>query len=155
MDFTNFATMKTWVWLSVLLLGGCKGFLGEKTSTDFIDVPKYDAQAVAFVPVQPALTGFVKPVDVLAGFDELLYVADQGAGQIVCLDQSGRELSRFSLPGVKAIAQCLPDQSEWNWRVWSPKCNHCPKKCTSVLFSDCLYCRGCQCFLKQNCRFGK
>ncbi|MCS7074851.1 MAG: hypothetical protein NZ108_10335, partial [Bacteroidia bacterium] len=98
--------MKKWLGLIVLVVSSCKGFLGEKTSTSFIDVPQYDSKAVALVPVQPALTGFSKPVDVLAGFDELIYVADEGAGQIISFDQSGRELGRFSLSGVKALAQC-------------------------------------------------
>jgi hypothetical protein len=88
-----------------LLLGACEKPLGDKTDLSFIDVPVYDMEVIAFVPIQPAIKELVYPTDLMIGFDELLYVADQGANRIVCFDQSGKKLGSFTVPGVKAIAQ--------------------------------------------------
>jgi hypothetical protein len=57
------------------------------------------------VPIQPIIEGFLEPTDVIVGYDELIYVVDKGSEQIVCFDVSGRELGRFTLPGVTKIAQ--------------------------------------------------
>ena len=89
----------------VFLLHSCEGFFGKKTNSDFIDVPIYTNKAVAYVPVQPVWSGFVNPVDVIAGYDELVYVADAGSQNIISFDQSGNELGRFPVPGISAIAQ--------------------------------------------------
>lgn len=91
--------------LSILLLMGCDGFFGKKTSTDFIEVPIYSPREVAYVPVQPALKGFSSPVDIIAGFDELMYVVDDAAEEIISLDESGRILARLKVRGVRAVAQ--------------------------------------------------
>jgi len=89
----------------LVLLASCEGFFGKKTSTDFIEVPEYSPREVAYVPIQPALKTFEEPVDIIAGFDELIYVVDKATEEIISLDESGRELERFTLKGVKAIAQ--------------------------------------------------
>jgi hypothetical protein len=89
----------------VLLLTACEGFFGKETSTDFIEVPIYSPREVAYVPVQPALNSFQEPVDIIAGFDELIYVVDQATEEIVSLDESGRELGRITVPGVQAVSQ--------------------------------------------------
>lgn len=88
-----------------VLMSSCEGFFGKKTSTDFIEIPEYSAREVAYVPVQPALTDFEEPVDIVAGFDELLYVVDQGTEEIIALDESGRVLARKYVKGVRAVAQ--------------------------------------------------
>jgi hypothetical protein len=88
-----------------LLLSGCEGFFGVKTNTDFLDVPVYDDRTVAYVPIQPAITGLVEPVDVIAGWDELIYVADKGTEEIIAYDQAANELGRYRVPGLIAIAQ--------------------------------------------------
>ena len=94
------------VWsLLVLVLGGCGDFWGRKTRLDFIEVPQYDNALVSYVPILPYWEGFVAPVDICVGYDRLVYVADSGAGAIVCLDVAGRELGRFVLPGVHAVTQ--------------------------------------------------
>ena len=93
--------------LAVILspLAACEGFFGKKTPTDFLDEPVYNDQTVAYVPIQPVLDDFDYPVDVIAGWDELIYVADQGTEEIVSLDQAGNELGRFHIPGLGSIAQ--------------------------------------------------
>ncbi len=92
--------------LSGVLLTSCKGFFGKKTNvSDIVDAPEYDNSLVSYIPIFPYLTGFSDPVQVLAGYDELLYVVDAGSDQIIAFDYAGRRLGSFSLKGVKAIAQ--------------------------------------------------
>lgn len=90
--------------LPILFLG-CEGFFGVKTPTDFLDEPQYDAQSVAYVPIRPAITNLERPVDIIAGWDELIYVADAATEEIVSYDQAGNELGRFAVPGLTEIAQ--------------------------------------------------
>ncbi|RMG27208.1 MAG: hypothetical protein D6730_07700 [Bacteroidetes bacterium] len=98
-----------WLYLGLLLpvcwLQGCESFWGSETDTDFLDVPIYNDQTVAYVPIQPVWEGFSRPVDVVAGWDELIYVADAGTEEVVSFDQAGNELGRFPVPGLTAIAQ--------------------------------------------------
>lgn len=89
----------------LLFLSSCEGFFGKKTNVDFVDVPIYTNKPVAYVPVQPVWNGFINPVDVIAGFDELVYVADAGSQEIISFDQAGNELGRFSIPGITSLSQ--------------------------------------------------
>ena len=88
-----------------VLLTSCEGFFGKKTDGSFIDVPVYDNRQVAYVPIQPVLDGYVEPTDVVAGYDELIYIVDAGTEEIIALDQSGVEVGRRMIPGVKTMAQ--------------------------------------------------
>jgi len=101
--------MRVLIWCLVLsgmlTATACSNFFGEKTDTDFIDVPEFASDVDAYVPILPILTGFSDPVDVLAGYDELFYVVDQGTSQIIAHDQAGRPMASYTLPGVKAVAQ--------------------------------------------------
>lgn len=94
-----------WTFLILLVLTACDGFLGNKTDTEFLDEPVFEDQTVAYVPIQPVLDGFTYPVDIIAGFDELIYVADQGTEEIISFDQAGNETGRFRVPGLTGIAQ--------------------------------------------------
>ncbi|MCX7605833.1 MAG: hypothetical protein N2170_01035 [Bacteroidia bacterium] len=91
--------------LSLLFIVSCGDFWGRKTDLGFIDVPQYDNALVSFVPIFPYWGGFSGPVDICIGYDELIYVADSVAGEIICLDQAGRRIGRYPLPGVHALAQ--------------------------------------------------
>jgi len=88
-----------------LALASCEGFFGKKTDLSFIDAPNYQNRDVAYVPVQPIIEGFVEPTDVIAGYDELIYVVDAASDEIISFDQSGRELGRKTVPGVTKIVQ--------------------------------------------------
>ncbi len=90
---------------ATLLSAGCEGFFGKKLDPSFIDVPVYNTRQVAYVPIQPVWSNYQHPVDIAIGFDELIYVADDLAEEIICLDQAGTELGRMSVPGVHAILQ--------------------------------------------------
>jgi hypothetical protein len=100
--------MKYWTFaLSLLALSvtSCEDYFGSKTDLDFIEVPNYGIREIAYVPIQPAFDGFVHPTDICIGFDELIYVVDAGTQEIICLDESGAEQGRFSVPGVKTVRQ--------------------------------------------------
>lgn len=91
---------------ALLLASSCEDYLGNKTDLDFIEVPDYDAvRQVGYVPVLPVLNQFVRPTDVLAGFDELIYVVDNGTEEVIVFDEAGRELARKFVPGAKSVAQ--------------------------------------------------
>lgn len=90
----------------ILLSTGCEGdFFGEKTSKDFLDTPVRQEQTAGYVPIQPSLSDLQKPVDVIVGYDELIYVADEETESIVQYDLSGTRLGSFKIPGLKSIAQ--------------------------------------------------
>lgn len=83
----------------------CENYFGDKTDISFIDKPEFQQRQVAYVPIFPILDNFVKPTDILAGFDELLYVADAGTDEIYSLDESGRILGSFKIPNIQTITQ--------------------------------------------------
>ena len=95
----------------ILLLSGmaalssCESFTGDKTSTDFLDTPTAQRENVAYVPLQPPFEGLQYPTDVIAGFDELIYVADSAAEKIKSYDVAGTQLGSIEVPGLTAIAQ--------------------------------------------------
>ena len=84
---------------------GCKDYLGNETDLGFIEPPNFEQRQVAYVPILPEITDFIEPVKIIYGFDELLYVVDAGAEEIVAIDQSGKILGSKQIPGVNAIAQ--------------------------------------------------
>lgn len=89
-----------------LTLSSCEDFFGEKTELDFIEVPDYDAnRSIAYVPILPVLDGFIKPTDVCVGFDELIYIVDEGSEEVIVMDQAGRILGRKFIPGATSVAQ--------------------------------------------------
>jgi len=96
------------LFLALIAVGftSCEKYFGDETDLSFIDVPDYDAdRQVAYVPIQPELTDFERPVDVCVGFDELIYVVDEAREEVVCLDEAGRVLGRKFIPGAKSVAQ--------------------------------------------------
>lgn len=93
------------VWMAAFMFVGCEDYFGEKTDLGFIEIPEYSTRDIAYVPIQPSLDNFGRPVSIVAGFDELIYVADELTEEIVCIDESGREQGRFSVPGLKFVTQ--------------------------------------------------
>ena len=90
--------------LVTVIISSCVGIFGKKTDLDFIDKPVYQDRDIAYVPIQPVLDQFVRPSQVLAGFDELISVVDQGTSEIISFDVSGKELGRIEIPGLYSIA---------------------------------------------------
>ena len=97
-------------YLILILMGlstfySCDNYLGDETDLSFIEVPQQTFREVAYVPVQPILNQFVSPSAIIAGFDELIYIVDEGTQEVIVMDKSGRELSRKFVQGAKTIAQ--------------------------------------------------
>tara|TARA_B110000503_G_scaffold142396_1_gene239055 strand:+ start:249 stop:1430 length:1182 start_codon:yes stop_codon:yes gene_type:complete len=89
----------------MVFLSSCESYFGDKTDLSFIELPEQNFREVAYVPVQPILNQFASPTDVVAGFDELIYVVDNGSQEVIALDQSGREIGRKFIQGAKTMAQ--------------------------------------------------
>ncbi len=87
------------------VFSSCEKPFGDKTDIGFIEVPVYDNNVIAFVPIQPAFQGLQNPVDIVAGYDELIYVADQSAEKIIAYDKSGIVQGELAIKGIKSIAQ--------------------------------------------------
>jgi hypothetical protein len=87
-------------------LSSCSYF-GKKTDLGFIAVPKYSDKQVAYVPVLPAISGLQYPVDVIVGYDQIIYVADQGTGEIKYYDLSGGYIGKlpYKIPNLQSITQ--------------------------------------------------
>ncbi len=83
----------------------CEKYLGEKTNLDFIEIPEFTNRQVAYVPIQPTLTQFERPVDIIIGFDEILYVVDEATEEVIALDVAGREIGRIKIQGARRVAQ--------------------------------------------------
>lgn len=97
--------LKLLPFLALILLFGCEDYLGNKTDLGFIEVPEFTDRDIAYVPIQPPITGLVRPVDMCIGFDELLYVVDEGTEEVICFDESGREIGRKFVQGAKSVSQ--------------------------------------------------
>ncbi|MCI4668335.1 MAG: hypothetical protein MRZ79_09365 [Bacteroidia bacterium] len=89
----------------ILLSLGCENFFGEKTKIDFLDEPNFEESEIGYVPILPVWDDMEYPVDIIVGWDELIYIADSVAEEIISYDQAGNELGRFKIPGLIAIAQ--------------------------------------------------
>ncbi len=91
--------------LILFTLAGCDKYFGKKTDLDFIEVPEFQPREIAYVPIQPVWDGFVEPVDIIAGFDELFYVVDKAREEIISMDEAGRILGRLKIQGVTSVSQ--------------------------------------------------
>ncbi|MDX2188707.1 MAG: hypothetical protein SFY32_02480 [Bacteroidota bacterium] len=91
--------------LFICILSSCSGFLGNKTDISFIAIPDYSVRAVAYVPIQPVISGYSDPSDICIGFDNLIYVVDKGTEEIISYNESMVELGRLKIQGVTAVAQ--------------------------------------------------
>ncbi len=79
----------------------------DKAVDDILAKGKIDPNLVpsnvGYVPVQPFFTGFSHPVDIVMGFDELLYIVDDKGLNIV--DQAGRLQQTIYIPGATDVTQ--------------------------------------------------
>ncbi len=95
---------------SPILLSSCNFLVGNKeddTVNDIFEQGRIDPilvpQGVGYVPVQPYFTGFSNPVDVHAGYDEMIYVVDDFGVHV--LDLAGRRFRTISIPGARQVVQ--------------------------------------------------
>ncbi|MBI3232966.1 MAG: hypothetical protein HYZ42_02820 [Bacteroidetes bacterium] len=90
-----------------VFLSSCLGSKKDKTVDEIFEQgridPKLVPTGVGYVPVQPYFNGFNHPMDVLVGFDELIYVVDEDGLHI--LDQAGRKQQKISFKGATDVTQ--------------------------------------------------
>lgn len=93
-----------------LLLPSCAALFGDKEDEQVDEIFKQGAidpnlipQTVGYVPVYPFFQGFVNPVDVFVGYDELIYVVDDNGLNI--LDQKGTKYQTIAIPGATDVTQ--------------------------------------------------
>jgi hypothetical protein len=65
--------------------------------------PKLVPTGVGYVPISPFFKGFSNPVDVIVGYDELIYVVDDNGLNI--LDQTGVIKATIAIPGATDVTQ--------------------------------------------------
>jgi hypothetical protein len=65
--------------------------------------PELIPAEIGYVPVQPFWTGFSNPVDVYAGYDEMIYVVDDNGLNV--LDQAGTLHNIIFIPGATDVVQ--------------------------------------------------
>lgn len=91
--------------LLCLCISSCTNFFGKKTNLDFIPKPNYSNKPVAYVPLQPDIKGFQFPTDVIVGWDQIIYVADEGAQKIFSYDLADNPMASLYIPGLTSVAQ--------------------------------------------------
>ncbi|MEQ8360714.1 MAG: hypothetical protein RH860_14580 [Cytophagales bacterium] len=99
-------------WINIIFLmaiglgiSSCQDFFGKKTDLGFLGEPDFQIRPVAYVPILPTIEGFGNPTDIIAGFDQLIYVVDSSSSEVIAYDFSLVEIGRRVIPGAKAIAQ--------------------------------------------------
>ncbi len=93
------------LYLLLFLLISCEGFFGTKTDPSFLGTPEFQLRPVSYVPIEPGIPGLVRPTDVVAGLDQLIYVVDSGTSEIIAYDYAMVEVGRRMIPGAKKLAQ--------------------------------------------------
>lgn len=95
---------------ALLFLSSCQFFFGKKTDDTIDEIfiqgnidPNLIPAGVGYVPVQPFFTGFSNPIDICAGYDEMIYVVDDFGLHV--LDQAGRRYRTIPIPGAKEVVQ--------------------------------------------------
>lgn len=96
--------------VSLAAISSCAALFGNKDDEQVDDIFKHGAidpnlipQNVGYVPVFPFFQGFSHPVDVIVGYDELLYVVDDNGLNI--LDQKGTKYQTIFIPGATDVTQ--------------------------------------------------
>lgn len=96
------------LWCGVVISSSCNFFFGKKendTTNEIFEQGKIDPelvpQNVGYVPVLPFFNGFVNPVDVYVGYDEMVYVVDDMGVHV--LDQKGTRYRTIAIPGATDV----------------------------------------------------
>lgn len=91
-------------------LSACEGFWGDKEDETVAEIfeegaidPNLSPQNVGYVLIQPIWQGFSNPVDIYAGYDEMIYVVDDLGVHV--LDQKGEKHRLISIPGAHEVVQ--------------------------------------------------
>lgn len=104
-----------WLLAGSMLFSSCNFLFGTKKDEQVDDVLKQGAidptvvtNVIGYVPVLPVWGGFIKPTDVLVGYDEMVYVVDNANGSnagVWVLDQKGDRQQFIPVNGATKITQ--------------------------------------------------
>lgn len=104
-----------WLLAGSMLFSSCNFLFGTKKDEQVDDVLKQGAidptvvtNVIGYVPVLPVWGGFIKPTDVLVGYDEMVYVVDNANGSnagVWVLDQKGDRQQFIPVNGATRITQ--------------------------------------------------
>ena len=96
--------------LSFVILSGCNGFWGEKEDETVEEIfedgaidPNLSPENVGYVLIQPIWEGFSNPVDIYAGYDEMIYVVDDLGVHVI--DQKGDKQRLIPIKGAHEVVQ--------------------------------------------------
>ena len=95
---------------AAITLQSCEFLLGSKKDDTVDDIfdqgaidPNLVPQSVGYVPVLPFFQGFINPVDICVGYDEMIYVVDDNGVNV--LDQKGTRYTILPIPGATDVVQ--------------------------------------------------
>lgn len=95
---------------SLTLLSGCDFLFGSRQDDTVDEIfdqgaidPNLNPQNVGYVPILPIWQGFINPVDVFVGYDEMVYVVDDEGLRV--LDQTGIIQNTIPIPGATDVTQ--------------------------------------------------
>ncbi|MBI3142910.1 MAG: hypothetical protein HYZ16_08790 [Bacteroidetes bacterium] len=93
-----------------IALPACQGLLGTKEDDTVKEIfeegaidPTLNPQSIGYVPVLPVWEGFDAPMDIYAGYDEMVYVVDKQGVHV--LDQTGTRHRSIQIPGAMEVVQ--------------------------------------------------
>lgn len=96
--------------IGLTVLGSCSALFGDKENQDTDAVKQQGAidptvvpQQVGYVPIYPYFAGFSNPLDVLVGYDELVYVVDDNG--LTIMDLKGTKYQVLPIPGATDVVQ--------------------------------------------------
>ncbi len=95
---------------TTIFVVSCSTLFGDKEDEQVNEIfeqgaidPNLIPQTVGYVPVFPFFQGFKNPVDVIVGYDELVYVIDDNGLNI--LDQKGTHYQTIKINGATDVTQ--------------------------------------------------
>jgi hypothetical protein len=109
--------LRSYAWLLLAastLLTGCNFLFGSKKDDQVEDVlrqgaidPNLVREVVGYVPILPIWGGFIHPTDVFVGYDEMVYVVENGGPNpgLHVLDLKGDRQNFIPIPGATKVTQ--------------------------------------------------
>lgn len=96
--------------LSLFVYSSCDVLFGKKDDKTIDEIfvegkidPNLYPNQVGYVPIQPFWKNFINPVDVFAGYDEMIYVVDDEGVKV--LDQKGALQRTIAIQGATDVTQ--------------------------------------------------
>ncbi|MFY0671787.1 MAG: hypothetical protein JXQ87_00200 [Bacteroidia bacterium] len=96
--------------VTILFSMACQEIFGTKEDDTVKEIfeegaidPTLNPQNIGYVPIQPIWSGYSNPIDVYAGYDEMIYVVDDEGVHV--LDQTGKKHRTIKIKGATDVVQ--------------------------------------------------